>query len=156
VKTGRSNSRRNRQIWQNLLRKVVTQMGCFANDEDDEYTKSKILCNVSWQTEWFHKWSIRSWQGCHHHRIIQKKCWQITVPWTGFELATVVYVRSGPATYIPYFKITALSDVTPCSLVKICQSFGETCSFHRQGRVTPPPRWKTTGSSETLPVYQTT
>jgi hypothetical protein len=32
VKTGWSNSR---QIWQNLLRKIMAQKRCFANDDDD-------------------------------------------------------------------------------------------------------------------------
>jgi hypothetical protein len=34
VKTGWFNSRRNKQVWQNLLRKAVAQMGCFAYDDD--------------------------------------------------------------------------------------------------------------------------
>jgi hypothetical protein len=35
-KPGRSNSRRNGQIWQNVQRKAMAQKDCFANDDDDD------------------------------------------------------------------------------------------------------------------------
>jgi hypothetical protein len=35
VKTGWSNSRRNRQVWQHLLRKAVAQKGSSADDDDE-------------------------------------------------------------------------------------------------------------------------
>jgi hypothetical protein len=36
VKTGWFNSRRNRQVWQNLIRKAMVQKGSSANDDDDD------------------------------------------------------------------------------------------------------------------------
>jgi hypothetical protein len=39
MKTGWSNSQWKRQVWQELLRKVMAQKGCFANDDDDAVHK---------------------------------------------------------------------------------------------------------------------
>jgi hypothetical protein len=43
VKTGLSDSRRNRQVWQNFLRTVSKKNDCFASDDDDDDDDDKFV-----------------------------------------------------------------------------------------------------------------